>query len=153
MPTTYILSISDAIASVDKLEKTTEKKLTDKILTTEQLELEKPVYAYTTPYGLTYEEWCWERARRIRSLLLSRRNRHFATWELRLRVWREAFMQKEYYGMERLISPFIKNLTTTLLSHLQKDGYIKTEKKEIYKVLKTPTLNYLYQLITWSDPP
>jgi len=113
--------------------------------------------SYTLRYGLTYDEWVEEKAKRVRECLLAfyTSNAPVDIQRLAESVYRErlrrvsklSWMPIQNRFTDFKPSPFIKNFLTYLLDRLIEDGYITHE----LRVLETPTLEYLEIVCRWGS--
>ena len=115
--------------------------------------------SYTLRYGLTYDQWVEEKAKRIRECLekFYTSNAPIDLQTLAEQTYRErlkklsklSWMPVKGAFTDFKPSPFIKNFLTYLVSKLIEDGYLDPETK---RVVAVPTLEYLTDLCTWKEP-
>jgi len=112
--------------------------------------------SYTLRYGRSYEEWCEEKAKRIRYCLQTfyESGSPVDIQKLAEVVYRERLSRASKLSwmpiQNRLTdfrpSPFIKSFLTYLIDKLVEDGYITYDGL----VLNVPSLDYLKRLCTWE---
>jgi len=116
------------------------------------------VVSYTLAYEKTYEEWCREKALRIRGVLRVFRAKgwrldlqHLAFVVYRERLWgvsKVKWRPLENRFLDFKPSPFIKNFLGYLVSRLVEGGYLDAE----WRVTAVPPLGWLVDVCTWRDP-
>ncbi len=106
-------------------------------------------------------EWHRRRNDRIYEFLL--KHDEFTIREFHLYVWRERLLFDERYHshkplstfMDSPLSTFIRNFTRYLLWELEHAGIIQEDTYnglKIYKVLKKPSKEFIYEICSYRDP-